>query len=306
MTDLTPSTPVANPSPKLPITAAFFEAGLRLYSRVAPTERGGYRLARFVRGFRPRDRWRDTFTTPLDLSLDLDLGTYPDCCMAYGLYELDTTRLVLRYLRLGDHFVDVGANIGYFTLIAASRVGSNGRVDAFEPEPANHQRLVDHLQANGLADRVNVHHLAASDQKGQAQIHTYEGDPHFNHGCASLFEHPWDNPHSTPVPTDRLDAVLAGTTPRMIKMDVEGAEAGVVAGMTGLLTGPAPPMILGEHNPSQSQFASTDSSLWIRRVVEAQPAYRVYVVGVRLRPIQPTAAAFDRLGQVNVLLRADN
>jgi hypothetical protein len=57
----------------------------------------------------------------LGLTLNLDLGTYPDCCMAYGLYELATARWVGRLLGPGDHFVDVGANIGYFTLIEAQR-----------------------------------------------------------------------------------------------------------------------------------------------------------------------------------------
>ena len=69
---------------------AVAEAALRGYSRIAPTERGGYRLARLVRRTRSREQWRDTFTTPDGLRFQLDLATYPDCCMAYGLYELDT------------------------------------------------------------------------------------------------------------------------------------------------------------------------------------------------------------------------
>ena len=61
-------------------------------------------------------------------ALGLDLGTYPDCCMAYGLYELDTARLIKRLLRVGDHFVDAGANIGYFTLLGR---GSSARAGAW-------------------------------------------------------------------------------------------------------------------------------------------------------------------------------
>src|SRR5882757_9969946 len=96
--------------------SAILEGALKLYSRIAPTERGGYRLARLVRRARSRDRWRDIFRTPDGFTLDLDLGIYPDCSMAYGLYELETARLIKRVLKPGDHFVDGGANIGYFTM----------------------------------------------------------------------------------------------------------------------------------------------------------------------------------------------
>ena len=306
MTHPSPHHPAsATPNRRPSITCGVLESTLRMYSRLAPTDRGGYRLARFVRRFRPRDRWQDRFETPNGIVLYLDLAIYPDCCMAYGLYELTTARLIRQLLRPGDHFVDVGANIGYFTLIAADLVGPTGRVDAFEPEPGNHDRLIEHLRVNGLADQVHTHRLAVTDQRGQAQIHTYEGDPHFNHGCASLFEHPWENPHNVTVPTDRLDAVLAGTSPRIIKMDVEGCEAQVVSGMKGLLTGANPPILLGEHNPSQASFAATASSLWIRRVVETQPRYRAYVVGARLRPVKTDRDTLEKLGQVNLLLRAD-
>src|SRR4051812_40042177 len=104
-------------------------AALRGYARVAPTQRGGDRVVRVGRRLVPRAEWRGTFETPDHTRLELDLATYPDCCMAVGLYELDTLRLIRRVLRPGDHFVDCGANIGYVTLAAARAVGANGRVD---------------------------------------------------------------------------------------------------------------------------------------------------------------------------------
>src|SRR5258705_8911400 len=120
-------------------------AALRGYSRIAPTQRGGYRLVRMGRKFVSQDQWRGTFQTPDATRLDLDLSTYPDCCMAVGLYELDTLKLIRRVLRRGDHFVDCGANLGYFTLAAARAVGPRGRVDAFEPDPINRARLEKNL-----------------------------------------------------------------------------------------------------------------------------------------------------------------
>ena len=282
---------------------SLLEAGLRLYSRVAPTERGGYRLVRFARRFRRADVWRDTFRTPDGLVLDLDLGTYPDCCMAFGLYELDTARLMRRLLRPGDHFVDGGANIGYFTLLAGQWVGPTGRVDAFEPEPRNHLRLVAHLKRNRPAAAVHVHCVALSKEAGEGVIHFYDDASH-NHGCASLFAEPGVASQDSVVQTARMDEVLAGTAPRLIKLDVEGAEPLVVAGMSRLLQNDPPPIVIAEYNPRQARIAGFEPRELIDRLLDAQPAYRVYAIGWRLRPIQPTRHGLARMRQGNLLFRA--
>src|SRR4051812_17645981 len=109
--------------------ASVGESLLRLYSHVAPTERGGYRLARVVKDLRAPKSRRGIFRAPMGFTFDLDLDTYPDNCMAYGLYELDTARVIKSILKPGDHFVDGGANIGYFTHFAAKCVGPSGRID---------------------------------------------------------------------------------------------------------------------------------------------------------------------------------
>src|SRR5438876_1061821 len=230
------------------------EGLLRFYSRITPTERGGYRLARFARRFRQREQWLDYFDTPDGLRMNLDLGTYPDCCMAYGLYELDTVRVVKQLLRRGDHFIDAGANIGYFTLLAAQIVGPVGRVDAFEPHPANRARLLEHLRANGVEDRVRVHDVALSDHAGTATMHMPHGGSS-NHGMASLFEITGLQSDSVEVSTARMDEVLKGTTPALVKIDVEGAEAMVVRGMEGLVKTARPPAIVAEYNLPASRNA---------------------------------------------------
>jgi FkbM family methyltransferase len=272
------------------------EAALRAYSRVAPTERGGFRLARLVRGLRNRERWKDTFTTPDGFRLKLDLATYPDVAMAYGLYELDTARLIKRLLKLGDHFVDAGANIGYFTLLAARLVGPSGRVDAFEPHPMNRARLVDHLRDNDLADRVRVHALALSDSAGVATMHM-PSEAGANHGMASFYA-PGE---AVEVPTARLDEVLAGTKPKLIKLDVEGAEPLAIAGMAGLIATPHPPLVIAEYNvdaAQQAKFAPTD---FIDRLRSLNPAYRVEIIGWRRHGITDPVAALAGRAMANLL-----
>jgi FkbM family methyltransferase len=283
-----------------PLGAAALGA-LRAYARIAPTQRGGYRLARLARRFIPREQWLDRFQVRRDTQMDLDLATYPDCCMAVGLYELDTLRLIRRLLRPGDHFADCGANIGYFTLAAAAAVGPTGRVDAFEPDPLNRERLQRHLAANGAPPHVRVHPIALSDTAGQATLYhpTQAGR---NHGEASLFRPADGDVTPYTVLTDRLDEVLE-KPPHLIKMDIEGAELAAIRGMTRLLKA-HPPMLIIEHNPESAAAAGHRAGDLLRALRETEPRYRAYWAGWRLREM-PTPEAIDAFTrQGNILYRA--
>ncbi len=277
---------------------------LRTYARITPTGRGGYRLVRAVRRLAPRSTLVRQYRTPHGMRLKLDLSTYPDCTMAFGLYELTTARLIQRLLRPNDHMVDGGANLGYFTMLAAQCVGPTGRVDAFEPQPDNRARLVEHLRLNGLTDRVRVHDAALSDRAGTATIHYFGNTDRYNHGSSSLFDDP-DDPavKKTTVPTVRMDEHLAGASPRLIKLDLEGAEAMAAAGMTGLLQGDPPPAVVTEFDANNARAAGVEPTTYIERLLAAQPAYGVWVIGARLKRIDPTPRIMARLGQVNLLFR---
>ncbi|MBC8106377.1 MAG: FkbM family methyltransferase [Anaerolineae bacterium] len=287
---------------------SFTERVLKLYSRIAPTERGGYRLARAARKTRPRDAWRSTFHTPDGFDIDLDLSDYPDICMAYGLYELDTARLIKRLLKPGDHFVDCGANIGYFTLMAAQCVAASGKVDAFEPQAANFQRLSENLRRNNLLDPVRLHAMALSDREGTVELFrpTENVD---NHGTSSMFPDPeWQSraagtdavATTTQVRTARLDEVLAGSKPKLIKIDVEGAEPLVASGMSGLLSGDSPPKIILEFNPPKAAVAGFDSTEAVKRLLDVRPDYQIYTVGWRLKRVM--IGELKRFSQINVLV----
>jgi FkbM family methyltransferase len=276
-------------------------SALKGYSRVAPTQRGGYRLARLARRFVPREAWRGRFTTPANVSLELDLATYPDCCMACGLFELDTFRTLRRIVRPGDHVVDCGANVGYFTLQAARLVGPAGRVDAFEPDPLNRARLEANLAANAASGRVAVHAVAVSDEDGWATLY-HPTETARNHGEASLFA-PGDQPADTfSVPTARLDALL-DRSPDVIKMDIEGAELAALRGATGLLKGQRAPQWVIEHNVASAKAAGhRPGDLW-RCLREQRPAYRAFWIGWRLAEFR-TPEEIDAMGrQGNILYR---
>jgi FkbM family methyltransferase len=237
------------------------------------------------------------------MRLNLDLSTYPDCCMAVGLYELDTVRLVRRLLQAGDHFVDCGANIGYFTLAAARRVGASGRVDSFEPDPLNRARLQANLAANDSPAQIHVHEVALSDRAGEATLYHPTGVGQ-NHGEASLFAAPGAEANNYTVRTARLDEEIQ-TPPRLIKMDIEGAELAAIKGMTRLLSSGQPPQLIVEHNPHSAETAGHKAGDLLRALRESQPRYRAHWIGWGLREI-PTPEDIDRVAREgNILYRVE-
>jgi FkbM family methyltransferase len=256
---------------------------LKGYSRIAPTERGGFRLARMARSFVPQSDRQGTFQTPDGLRLNLDLQTYPDINMAVGLYELDTARLIHRLLKPGSWFVDVGANLGYFTLLAAKWTAPAGQVDAFEPDPINRQRLEEHLRENRLEDRVRIHAIAASSQDGQVQLIHPQGAG-TNHGMASFYRSLTGEGQTFTVATARLDDALEGS-PDLIKIDVEGAELWVIDGMQKLLGAPSPPKLIIEHNPTSCAAAGYRPGDIFAKLLQFQPDYKVFWIGWRLKRI---------------------
>lgn len=163
---------------------------------------------------------------------------YPDLIPVhihlYDVWEPTLTRLMQLHLRTGDAFVDVGANIGYFSLLCADAVGDEGAVLSIEASPSIHARLVDNLARNGVSDRVTTKHIAASDREGSLTV--YLG-PQFNEGftttvatrgLAAEVEVP-----CAPL-SDIVPAELVGRV-RLMKIDVEGAEPDVVKGLAPLL-----------------------------------------------------------------------
>lgn len=273
---------------------------LRFYSRIAPTGRGAYRLVRWARCLISRERWNDWFETPDHIQMELDLATYPDCCMSVGLYELDTYRAIRKCLRPGDWFVDCGANIGYFSLCAAQWIGNAGRVDAFEPDPINRARLEKHSHRNGFEGLIRVHPVGVGDQEGCFDLfHPLVSDK-INHGSASMFAELVPQGQKFTIQTVRMDQYLEGV-PRLIKMDIEGAEFRALKGMAGILAAPQPPDLIIEHNVESIEAAGYQHGDMFTLLVELQPRYKVYWIGSKLTRIH-TAEELSRIKRQGNLL----
>ncbi|CDR08865.1 FkbM family methyltransferase [Streptomyces iranensis] len=152
----------------------------------------------------------------------------------FGVWEPHMTRWLQRRLKPGDVFVDVGANIGYYSVLASRLVGRGGTVVAIEASPTFHQLLRRHARRN---DRTNIRALnaAVSDRD---ELLTFILASSRNMGANSVV--PYDGPAEStfeiaaqPLPDLLTDDEI--TNARVIKIDVEGAEGSVIRGLVPLL-----------------------------------------------------------------------
>ncbi|MFN8472907.1 MAG: FkbM family methyltransferase [Anaerolineae bacterium] len=165
--------------------------------------------------------------------------------MAYGDYELAVTRTIAEIVQPGWLVADIGAQIGYMTLLMASRVGPAGRVLAFEPMPANFAVLEENVRLNGYKT-VQAERLAVADQSGATLLHRLD-DRALSATSSIVAED--DGADGIEVATVSMDDYLAAHPGelRFAKIDVEGAEDLVLAGMTQTLARCRPLLLVEVH-----------------------------------------------------------
>lgn len=190
------------------------------------------------------------------------LRLYPDSLIAEYIYvsgfESAERDFVRSFLRPNDTFVDVGANIGLFTVIAARRVGPAGRVLAFEPTTKTYQRLLENVSLNGLLN-VSAYRMALSDTDGRQRMHVAaDGYDGWNSLCepiagSNFVEEEvqsirWDHFVETEG-KDKIGPIA------LMKIDVEGWEGRVITGAADLFSDPEAPALLVEFADQTSASA---------------------------------------------------
>lgn len=147
--------------------------------------------------------------------------------------EADFAHRVQQRLQTGDTVFDVGANIGVVTLaLATTQTGRSCTFHSFEPEPRNHRQLAGNLTRNGLDGRASGHALALGDRDGEAELFVRGATGAGRHSIASSDKA--TGAIRVPITTLTSFAAAHGATPDVMKVDVEGAEGYVLAGMDGL------------------------------------------------------------------------
>lgn len=184
--------------------------------------------------------------------------------MAYGDYETAVTRTIEAVVQPGWLVADIGAQIGYMTLLMALRVGRAGEVLAFEPMPANFAVLEENIRLNGYRS-VRLERLAVADRSGAALLHRL--DDRALSATASIM--PGEGDAGIEVESVSLDDYLArhGGDLRFAKIDVEGAEELVLAGMAQTLARCRPILLVevhgepGSDSPALGRLAALGYSL---------------------------------------------
>ncbi|MFK8051170.1 MAG: FkbM family methyltransferase [Halioglobus sp.] len=164
-----------------------------------------------------------------------------------GLWEPYETSLILNLLGPGQVFVDVGANIGYFSIVAANLVGRSGQVVAFEPDPANYSLLKASIALNGFEDRTLAVEagLSDSDSNGQLYLSTENFGDHQIYSAE-------EERDSLPITLHNGANFLRSRIERLdlLKVDTQGSEFAVIEGLMPLLRElSCPPQIMIELTP---------------------------------------------------------
>ncbi len=161
------------------------------------------------------------------------------------IYEPFETALFKKELKAGQTVLDIGANIGYYTLIAAKIVGARGRVYAFEPDPDNFALLKKNVEYNCYANVILVN-SAVSDQNKTARLFLNK----LNKGDHRLYDSKDGRPSIT-VQTLKLDSYFKKLDPKIhfIKMDIQGSEARALNGMKGLIRKNPKVRLVSEFSP---------------------------------------------------------
>lgn len=215
--------------------------------------------------------------------MDLDLTEYVQRRIFYGSFEPAEARLLRRFLRPGDRVLDVGANVGYFTLIAARAVGASGAVVAVEPVEANADALDRNVAVNGFTN-VTTRRVAVDAVDGTVDVGLAD-EPfarergqdatsgHYTVGGALL---------SRRVPSVTLDRLSADFSPgrpvRLVKIDVEGMEERALEGFRATLGSSPPDAIMMEANAaSLRSHGASDRAI---RAVLRSSGYRLCRIGL--------------------------
>jgi FkbM family methyltransferase len=235
------------------LVAAFFTSMLRKIAKLLSrkgwfhvNEYLFYRTKRYLERYQQqaaaRDdmHWNALFTPGAEHFVsDLPGGRaqmrlYRDSLLSRFIHRGDFEQIELSFLsaflRPGDHFIDVGANLGLFSLVASPIVGETGRVIAFEPAPVTFQRLQDNLELNGFRN-VEARNLGLSDKAGFLSLQISE----IGHDAWNSFAEKASDRYQkkVDVPVSTLDEELA-TVDRsritLLKVDVEGWEKFVLRG----------------------------------------------------------------------------
>jgi len=202
--------------------------------------------------------------------------------------ESSSLHLLDSLLDSGGTFVDVGANVGVFSVAAARKVGLSGHVISFEANPLVSASLVTNATRHGVSDQISVENIAVGAESGEQVFFQYSNDLVSSFYPAPAINYPGEVVSELPVLVTALDTACQLKID-LLKVDVEGAEHSVFTGAKRILGDKQAPIVIFEWNPATIRAASTQGvdllghfplSDWTLWLVDDDPESRV-----RLTPL---------------------
>jgi FkbM family methyltransferase len=200
-----------------------------------------------------------------------------------GIYEKYTTALFKELVGGGMNVIDIGANIGYYTLLAAKLVGDEGKVFAFEPEPQNYALLLRNIELNGYKNII-PQQKAVANTTGKVKLFLDKLEP----GAHSLYKVRQSAKEAIMVGAISLDEFFAGKECPIdiIKIDVEGAEMTVLLGMTKIVKNNDNLKIFTEFWPPGLQKSGFSAQEYWHKLVENGFQY-IYLINEQKQRLEP-------------------
>lgn len=200
------------------------------------------------------------------------------------VHEESTTKLFEQHIKKGDVVLDIGANIGYFSLLAAKLVGDKGEVYSFEPEPRNYKYLMKNAKLNGY-DNITAFQKAVSDKTGKINLFIcpYDSGHHTIKQFKGIKDYKpelADQKESVEVDTVKLDDFFKklGKPIDFIKLDVEGAEVLALKGMDTVLRKNKDIKLICEFFPLFITKMGNSPEQFIKKLLETYN-FSIYVIG---------------------------
>jgi FkbM family methyltransferase len=207
-----------------------------------------------------------------DMPMLLDMQTEKDFWL--GTYEPEMQSALGELIKPGMTVYDVGANVGYVTLMLAKLTGSQGRVYAFEALPDNVERLRRNVELNGFNDRVSIFSGAVAVGVGEVKFLVHSsGGMGKAAGSAGRDE---QYQREIIVPSTSLDEFVytqGNPPPQAVKMDIEGGEVMALPGMRRVLAEARPLMLMELHGPESARAAWDALTATGYRLCEMKPGY---------------------------------
>jgi FkbM family methyltransferase len=194
------------------------------------------------------------------------------------------TEIVKKEVKKGDIVLDIGANVGYYTLIFANLVGEEGKVFAFEPSPENFTLLKKNVELNGYGYKnVILEQLAVSNKTGKTWLYLSP-----NLGDDRIYD-PHNGSNFIEATTIRLDDYFNNYNENIdfVKMDIQGAEWAAIQGMTDLLQKNKKLKILMEFSPNLLRQFGAEPAKLLKLLLEH--GFKLYNLNEREMTIEQTS-----------------